>query len=162
MGRNCLVSRNIGVILGDGPRETRSGDDRGRRVTGGQGRVRMVGIGITSSSVGRPSLTLTTFGGETSIANSQRYKPQSISSLPDQRLICILTLQMSLIGRRFYSTARQIVPPKIATPNVTSLPPPLSSIILLGIHQILTIAGRRRSQITALSSMDNGDVRTDP
>jgi hypothetical protein len=120
--------------------------------------VRLVDIGITSSSVVRPSLTLTTIGGETSIANSQRYKTQSISSLPNRRPLHILTVQMSLIGRRFYSTARQIVPPKIATPNVP-LPTHLPT-IPRGIHQILTIVGRRRSQTTALPSMDNGHVRT--
>jgi hypothetical protein len=160
MDRNCLVSRNIGVILGDGPGRSRG---RGRReLLAGHGWVRSVDIPITSSLCRSSELDI----------DHHRRGDIHRQFLTVQAPIHLLTPKSTSHSHSdtadvsdrpsFLLDSSSNRPSQNRYPQCTHRPrTSLASTIRPGIHQILMIAGRRRSQTTALPSMDNGHVRTD-
>lgn len=78
-----------------------------------------VWVASVVNTLPRPKLSLRNSQEEASISNSRGTFPHFIHIHPIGSFRAFADAQMSLIGRRFLSTTRQIVPPKIATPNVT-------------------------------------------
>ena len=158
MGRNCLVSRNIGVILGDGPLEQRPGNNGERLVVVGQEGVQLVDIGITASaSFARVFDVDHLRRGDihrqfpTVQAPIHLLTPVSTSwSHPDRadvshRPSFLLDSSSNRASQNRYPKCTLLRPHRSVPESI----------------ETLTIAGRRRSQITPLPPMDNGHVCTD-